>query len=379
VTLMKGKEENNFTKAKDNYEKMQNEIAAGSRFNFHDESNRRIVPRSVQPVVDKTIVDIPPENTQPELPEPTRRAKAPKKPPKKFHMPDNVQTGFVNASRLGVEASEDDTSAMSTSSPRAIEPLHMPVPSLDEVLLTPAQEKELERKYLDVKGDTPQIVRVPSMNAFPLLQRSLRPVSRVAHGQVSRRMVKMLSRMREPEGPIAEGFEKALRHEDRDAGSAQAEKRAAFQNRSSYRHKNTLTSTTSFHNAITHTTSNTARAGDNATAPKSRTVDLCSDGEASDETLGIAEEEHPGTLRVASSTFSPPSLANSRQPFYRSPSNRHAADVDSGEDLPEFCALMGKPGSAAAAPVLSASKARTGGAYTRRKARRVIEDDSDDE
>jgi len=322
VTLMKGKEENNFTKAKDNYEKMQIEIAAGSRFTFHDENNRRIVPKSVQPVVDKTIVDIPPENTQPELPEPTRRAKAPKKPPKKFHMPENVRTGFVNASRLGAEESEDDTSPMSTSPPRASEPSPMPVSPLDEVLLTPAQEKELERTYLDIKGDTPQIVQVPSMLEFPRLQRSLRPVSRVAHGQVTRRMVKMLSRMHEYEGPIAEGYEKALQDEDRDAGSAQAKKRASFQNRSS---------------------------------------------------------EPVGTLRVTSSTFSPPSFANSKQPFYLSPSRSHAPASDSGEDLPDFGALMGKPGSAAAAAVLASSKARTGGAPTRQRARRVIEDNSDDE
>jgi len=377
VTLMKGKEETNFTKAKDNYEKMQHEIAAGTRFSFHDESNRRMIPKSVQPVVDKTIIDIPPENTQPELPEPTRRAKAPKKPPKKFHMPDNVRTGFVNASRLGAETSEEDTTPMSTSPPRASELPQVQVPLLDEVLLTPAQEKEFERTYLDIKGDTPQIVQVPSMNAFPLLQRSLRPVSRVAHGRVTRRMVKMLSRMHEPEGPIAEGYEKALRHEDRDAGSAQAEKRAAFQNGFSGCHKDTSASTKSFHDATTHTMSDMERVRDHVMAPKESTLDLRSDEEASEETLG---EEPLGILRVTSSTFSPPSSANTRQPFYLSQSKKHTVDSDSGEDLPDFGALMGKPGSAAAAaPVLSPSKARKGGASARRKARRVIEDDSDEE
>lgn len=378
VTLMKGKEENNFTKAKDNYEKMQNEIAVGTRFAFHDERNRRIVPKSIQPVVDKKIVDIPLENTQPELPEPTKRAKAPKKPPKKFHMPDNVRTGFVNASRLGAEASEDDTSAMSTSPPRESEPPRAPVPSLDEVLLTPAQEKELERTYLDIKGDTPQIVQVPSMNAFPLLQRSLRPVSRLAHGQVTRRMVKLLSRMHEAEAPIAKGYENALRHEDRIAGNAQAEKRAAFRRRLSVLHQDTPASVTSLQDARTHTTSGTARLSDHATAPKGSTVDLHSDEEASEETLGIVDEETWGTLRVTSSTFSPPSSANTRQPFYLSPSKNRAADSDSGEDLPDFGALIRKPGSAAAAHVLSSNKARTGDASVRRKARRILEDDSDE-
>lgn len=376
VTLMKGKEENNFIKAKDNYEKMQNEIAVGSRFAFHDESNRRIVPKSVQPVVDKTIVDIPPENTQPELSEPTRRAKAPKKPPKRFHMPDNVRTGFVNASRLGEEASEDGTSPTSTSPPRASESPRVPVPALEEVLLTPAQEKELERTYLDIKGDTPQIVQVPSINAFPLLQRSLRPVSRVTHGQLTRRMVKMLSRMHISESTIVEGYEKALRHEDRDAGSAQAEKGAAYRNRTSGRSKDTSASMASFHDATIQNQSDTARVRDHATVPKESTLDLRSDEEAIDETLG---EGPPGILRMTSSTFSPPSSANARRPFYLSPSKDHVADSDSGEDLPDFGALIGKPVSAAAAPVLSSSKARTSGASMRRRARRILEDDSVEE
>jgi len=62
-----------------------------------------------------------------ELQEPIRRAKAPKQPPKEFRMPDNVRTGVVNAFRLGAKASEEDTSPISISSPRASEPSHMPL------------------------------------------------------------------------------------------------------------------------------------------------------------------------------------------------------------------------------------------------------------
>ena len=379
VTLMKGKEENNFVKAKDNYEKMQHEIAVGSRFNFHDESNRRIVPKSVQPVVDKKFVDIPPENTQPELPEPTKRAKAPKRPPKKFHMPDNARTGFVKASRLDEDASEEDDSPMTSSLLGALELPPVPVPSLDEVLLTAAEEKELERTYLDVKGDTPQIVQVPNMDAFPKLQRSLRPVKRVAHGQRTRRTVSMLSRMHEYNAATDERYEKALQPEDRAAGIAQAEKRAAFLSRSLSRYRATSASTTSSHDAI-NAPRGKERSERHGNAHRESTINLLSDDDASEKTPAVTEEEALGDPRVTSSAFSPPSFVNSRQPFYVSPSEVHAAGSESGEDLPDFGVFMGKPGVSQAVTFRNTSKENAVGAIVRRKQRRrVIEDDSEDE
>lgn len=367
VSLMKGKEENDFIKAKDNYEKMQHEIAVGTRFAFHDESNRRIVPKGLQPVVDKRVVDIPPENTQAELPEPTKKSRAPKRPPKKFNMPDNVPTGFVKASRLDGSSTAESEPAAKRSPIRASEPSPVPLPPMDEVLLSAAELKILERTYLDVKGDTPQIVQVPKLDAFPDLQRSLRPVGRVGHGANTKRTVNMLKKMNEIDGIASDHkYERALHAQDRKAGIAQAERRAAFFNCSSDTPKNTASRQTA--------------------SPEQRTA-VQSDEEASEETLDIDSEEDQekahevlGQLKMTSSAFSPPSRANARQPFYVSPSKNHAAESESGEeDLPDFGALMGKPKPTAAASVGHTKKGKEDGAPSRRTARRRIVDDSDDE
>lgn len=380
VTLMKGKEENNFIKAKDNYEKMQHEIAAGTKFNFHDESNRRIVPKNVQPVVDKKIVDIPPENTQPELPEPTKRAKAPKKPPKKFNMPDNVRTGFVKASRLDEDASDEDEVSLRSSPLRVHEPSPTLLPSLDEVLLTGAEEQELERTYLDVKdvkGDAPQIVHVPRMDAYPHLQRSLRPWSRIAHGQMAKRTVALLSKMHSIDATIHQERDKALHPGDRGAGVAQAQKRAIFLDRYSNPPQTPSMSP--------HTTGTSQRT---TVKPKHRnatlvggTVDFLSGDDAGAGILSIGEEEVAlSTLRATSSAFSPPSLANARQPFYLPPSRSYAADTESGEDLPDFGLLVGKPKSSVASFLSDPRKDQVISAPARRNAeRKILEDDSDDE
>ena len=95
VLLMRGKEENDYYKAKDGYTKMQEIIESGKHFDFHDDRSPRIVPREIQPVVDKRVVDIPVENTQGGALEPRRKKRKSKKTaPKKFHMPDGVETGF---------------------------------------------------------------------------------------------------------------------------------------------------------------------------------------------------------------------------------------------------------------------------------------------
>ena len=353
VTLMKGKEENNFIKAKDNYEKMQHEIAAGSRFSFHDESNRRIIPKNVQPVVDKRIVDIPPENTQPDLPEPLKRAKAPKRPPKKFHMPGNVRTGFVKASRFDEVAGEEDEELMNTLPPRTPESPPISIPSLGDVLLTEAEEKELERTYLDVKGDAPQLVQVPSVNAFPNLQRDLRPISHIEHGGRTIRTVSMLGRMYEYHPAMDDEYERALQPGDRKAGIAQVEKRAAFLDRSQGRHQSTYVE---------------------------RPIGLVSGEDTAATTLGTPElDAAPRSLRVTSSAFSPPSIANLNKPYYLPASRMHAEDFDSGDDLPDFGPLMGKSGTALENSKPRTDKEESVSMFIKRKARRrIIEDDSDD-
>lgn len=101
--MMKGKEHENFAKAKDNYEKMQQLISNGSQFGFRDDLSTRIVPRDIHPEVDKRDVEIPFENTQnPSLPVPKAKPRGvvKKKTVKKFHMPDGVVTGFQKASKI---------------------------------------------------------------------------------------------------------------------------------------------------------------------------------------------------------------------------------------------------------------------------------------
>ena len=236
VTLMKGKEENNFIKAKDNYEKMQLEIASGTRFNFRDDESRRIVPKGTQPVVDKKAIEIPAENTQADLPEPTRkgRTKIPKRPPKKFHMPDGVPTRFTKASRIDHDKASDDEEALQATRKTPIKQRRVPVrtpipvPSLEEVLLTANEERVFEKKYLDIRGDEPQLVEPPRLDAFPELQRTQQQTKHVAHGTLAKRTVGMLKAMHRMAEDPSERFEQHLLLEDRTVGKAQADKRARF-------------------------------------------------------------------------------------------------------------------------------------------------------
>ncbi|KAL8876261.1 MAG: hypothetical protein Q9198_005514 [Flavoplaca austrocitrina] len=216
VTLMKGKEENNFVKAKDNYEKMQHEIASGVRFDFREDQSHRIVPREIQPIVDKKVVDIPIENTQSDLPEPSRRSKAPKRPPKKFHMPDGVRTGFVKASKVGEQSTDDESDTTRYEREARIESPE-PLPALEKVLLDPSEQRELQRRYQDVQGDQPRFVEYPRLDIFPTLQREHRPTKRVGHGRFSSRMIGALKAMSGLKGEsfVKDCYERHLHPDDR--------------------------------------------------------------------------------------------------------------------------------------------------------------------
>ena len=212
VLLMKDKEYDNFLKAKDNYEKMQEMIASGKRFTFHEELSPRIVPRDIQPLVDKREVEIPIENTQPDLPEPKKRAKPPKRPPKKFHMPDNAQLGFTTVARLisGEEERASTKTARQSPSPE-------PVPPNSAVFLTDAETKELERVYQSISGEEAQVVEPPRLDAHPAAQREFRPTAWISHSRASRVLSKMVNAMHEFSDPFAslDRFEKNLLDNDR--------------------------------------------------------------------------------------------------------------------------------------------------------------------
>ncbi|KAL8830513.1 MAG: hypothetical protein Q9191_001386 [Dirinaria sp. TL-2023a] len=363
VTLMRGKEESNFLKAKDNYEKMQHEIAAGSRFNFHDERNRRIVPKSIQPVVDKKIVDIPPENTQSELPEPSKKLKAPRRPPKKFHMPDNVRTGFLKASHLDNEGSDDEISVADFPPARRTSSLPISVPALSEVLLSVEQAKELERSYLDVQGDTQQLVHVPSLDVFPHLQRSLRPIGRVTHGQLTKRTVSMLRTMHDCATRMSGRYEKALQPEDRRASNEQAAERTAYARGTFSRHGEKSPFSASSQE-IAGAIPSPLVISPRCAAPAQMSVDLLSDEETNLDMEDSTGSETFVGLKARSSASLPPSLALKKR-FYASPNQGNDQDSESGEDLPEFGTLMMKS-------VQSIAKADPPARSSRRKTRRMV-------
>ncbi|RSM16387.1 hypothetical protein CEP52_000065 [Fusarium oligoseptatum] len=197
LLLMRGKEEDQFAKSKDNYEKMQTLICEGSRFNFRFDLSTRIVPRVIRPEVDKRHVDIPIENTQDtSLPEPKKRRvpAGKKKPPKKFHMPDGVETGFQSvASMLKVGGKAKPAKARQNPELSDI----VQVPDQSKVLLNDEELKELNRSYRDLPFNHTVVeeTAIPSMTAYPELQRQLRPIFKLKHGTRTKRCVEMWNKM----------------------------------------------------------------------------------------------------------------------------------------------------------------------------------------
>lgn len=197
LLLMRGKEEDQFAKSKDNYEKMQQLICEGSRFNFRFDLSTRIVPRNIRPEVDKRHVDIPVENTQDKsLPEPKKRraAAGKKKAPKKFHMPDGVETGFQKVTDF----------MKGQAKPKKATPKRNPelddlsaVPDFESVVLGQEQLKELNRSYRDLpfNHSTYEETDVLNLTAHPKFQRRLGPTCSLEHGSYTKRFVKMLHAM----------------------------------------------------------------------------------------------------------------------------------------------------------------------------------------
>ncbi|KAH8648972.1 hypothetical protein BGZ60DRAFT_422745 [Tricladium varicosporioides] len=192
LLLMRGKEEESFAKAKDNYEQMQKMISDGIRFNFRHDLSVRIVPRDIVPNVDKRMIEIPLENTQgPALPEPKRRRTTKKMPPKKFHMPDGVEIGFQTASKMAGGNRDLTDRGDTVKKPRTKQVELAPIPSLRSVLLSPVETRELEMVYQNVSGSDMQEVSMPDLTLHPVAQRSLSNTFRVSHGDYTKRCVKL--------------------------------------------------------------------------------------------------------------------------------------------------------------------------------------------
>lgn len=194
LLLMRGKEERDSLQANDNYEKMQEMIASGTKFTFCEDRSRRILPRTANPVVDKRNVEIPIENTQStELPEPKRRSSKapPKRPPKKFHMPDGVNTGFVNASTLGDDAAKPATRRKSQAKPLQSKKKEVieeeALPALEDVLLNTKDQRYLSQNYQFVPGYDGETYEVNpvTLYRFPTRQRVLDRTGLVANSAAS--------------------------------------------------------------------------------------------------------------------------------------------------------------------------------------------------
>lgn len=193
MLLMRGKEELDFHKAKDNYHSVQKKIENGDEFTFHEDESPRIVPKDINPVVDKRVVEIPVENTQDIPLEPKRRkARNLKKPTKKFHMPDGVETGF---SFLG---KSKKTQEKKQSPKRKTDAEVAPLPSLDQVVLTAEEEDQLDQRYVRLAGKQDEFIQFVRFGAFPEQQRRLGKTHAVKHSRATKSLVKALKAMREP-------------------------------------------------------------------------------------------------------------------------------------------------------------------------------------
>ena len=212
---MEGKEERDANKAKDSYEAMQQLIAEGSRFNFHDDVSRRILPRDVQPVVERRVVEIPLENSQSDwLPEPKKkRGKPLKKPPKKFHMPDGVITGFVTAGRMDEEIAPKSRAKKAVRVCPSEEVLELP--PLESVYLDEQAVQDLRQRYTDIIEDDEEFIPELNLRAYPEQQRTLSKTHNFhKHGRVTESFVKAVQKISTMDTTRIEIFRQNLHSED---------------------------------------------------------------------------------------------------------------------------------------------------------------------
>lgn len=397
LLLMRGKEEDSFVKAKDNYEAMQRMISDGSRFNFRFDLSTRIVPRDIVPAVDKRNIEIPVENTQdPSLPEPRRRAKrAPKRPPKKFNMPDDVETGFQSvASMMSGKKTSRKGSSLAQAAEEVVSELsedqRMEKPALESVFLSPSDEVLLLETYQNIAGGFETLdVSVPELNKHPKLQRSLRPTKRVKHGVASKRLVNMLQSMQTIDQETLDHWERMQddplplkpRENSPDLPTSQ----------SSIGQADLFSLSAEESETITPPRRNRAvarpRYRKNVGPPLIDSFSTLSsssaappypdDEEDSDlDDFIVRDDETPKAhpSRAGESIFSSINPPTKAKPFFEPTQFTATQDSMDGEDeLPDISTLVGKWGRLAGKPV----EITDDGRGVRRKRRRVVEDDDD--
>ncbi|KAL7275082.1 3'-5' DNA helicase [Rhizina undulata] len=203
LLLTKGKEEDSFKKAEDNYQYMQRLITSRESFTFHHDLSPRILPKDVKPEVEKRFIDVPPENSQPEPKRSRAKASNKSKPIKKFFMPEGAKTGFVKASRMVKHDTSDEDED-------EIQEELAPVLDNPEIgLLTEQEEEALQRRYRNIYAidEELQVITAPQLDAFPEVQRNLTKAKFVPHGRASKSLVKMLRNMRSVDKEVLEGFQ----------------------------------------------------------------------------------------------------------------------------------------------------------------------------
>ena len=374
VMLMEGKEQKNFEQAKDNYQKMQSMIAEGSRFTFHDDLSPRIVPKGIQPVVDKRVVEIPIENTQPGLPEPKKRGKPPKRPPKKFHMPDDVVTGFTTASGLAGISKK----AKAPARPRSPSPVERVEPSA--VCLTEEQERSLLSLYQNIPGEE-EVVEAPRLDKYPALQRSLRPTCYVGHGRATKSMVDMLNRMHNTDENVLQRLKANLHPDDKAlidshwAGSATPQKENIIIDQ--------LPSVGDDSASSTGPPSPSFRQRDSYATNVDPTSPL---GESDDSDIGSLADfinddaDHIGGQRTASSVSTPPEY-NRRSPPLDKPTHDSVQEISSDEDDDELLDLntIVNNQTHKTSPPSHSSPDTTSAPQCRKRKRKVILDEDSEE
>lgn len=353
LLLMRDKEEAKYYRAKDGYEKMQQIIESGRDFVFHHDRSPRIVPREIQPVVDKRIVEIPVENTQAEPLEPRKRKpKTTKKAPKKFHMPDGVETGFQFLGSKGGRARKKGTNPM-------LDLDEFPLPSLASVLLSPAEHLRLEQNYQQVEGTEPVWVTAPRMDALPKAQRSLQAISYVGHSRSTKTLVRTLNVMNSTDKDWSRTMENSFTGEIvSDTSTLQGYRRASVRRDRTARSRAESRPQDESRGVSSRTMSpNSYDAGDSFIDDETPLLDPASPSSATSPDLFV---------RSTTKTIVADDL-----PFYISQASRHLSQ-ESDNDLPELGDVVGKHAAAESRTTQS-----RGDGSGRLSKRRIIDSDDD--
>ncbi|EPS40996.1 hypothetical protein H072_5164 [Dactylellina haptotyla CBS 200.50] len=214
VLVTEGKEEAKWERAQDNYRWMQNAISQGNTFTYDRDISPRILPQDIETECIQKVIEITPESG--ETSPPGKRRGKKKAPPKKWFMPDGVETGFTSAAVLGGFAPASGSKKTKQKKAKAaVEEPRLPtddeedLDKLEEIeeepfpdvisesayLLSERQERELRMRYQCFYGDQDEVISLPRNDVFPEAQRKLQSTKHVGHSRATKSMVLLLQKM----------------------------------------------------------------------------------------------------------------------------------------------------------------------------------------